>query len=88
VSKRLDVGGVTRMPSSSQSSGERLWRLLVIFEMSSGQIPGVGYSDAERAVAKQNATLSAKKSGDHSMVRIRLLGHVDMMPELRTAPQA
>ena len=35
-------------------------------------------------MAKQNATLSAKKSGDHSMVRIRLLGHVDMMPELRT----
>ena len=32
-------------------------------------------------MAKKDATLLAEKSSDHSMVRIRLLGHLDMMPE-------
>jgi hypothetical protein len=35
-------------------------------------------------MAKKHATLLAQKSSDHSMVRIRLAGHLDMMPESPT----
>lgn len=35
-------------------------------------------------MAKKDATLPAKKSGDYSMVRIRLLGHFDIMSEDRS----
>jgi len=32
-------------------------------------------------VAEKDATLLAEKSSDNSVVRIRLVGHLDMMPE-------
>jgi hypothetical protein len=32
-------------------------------------------------VAKKDATLLTEKSSDHSVVMIRLVGHLDMMPE-------
>jgi hypothetical protein len=32
-------------------------------------------------VAKKDATLPEEKSSDHSMVRSRVVGHLDMMPE-------
>jgi hypothetical protein len=68
-------------------TGEGLRRLLVIFDMSPGQIPGVWVPvTLRRAVTKEDATLLAKESGDHSMIRIRLVGHLDMMPERLTAP--
>jgi len=35
-------------------------------------------------MAKKDATLFAQKSSDHSMVRIRMVGHLDMMPESPT----
>jgi hypothetical protein len=35
-------------------------------------------------VAKKDATLLAEKSCDNSMLRIRLVGHLDMMPESPT----
>ncbi len=32
-------------------------------------------------MAEKNATLLAEKSSDNSVVRIRLVGHLDIMPE-------
>jgi hypothetical protein len=39
-------------------------------------------------MAKKDATMLAEKSSDHLMVRIRLVGHLDMMPESPTRTES